>query len=60
VPYTRGPEFSRSADRLYNEVQNLVDYGTREIILLGQNVSSYQNMKISILQRLIEKVAYDC
>ncbi|MDC0425355.1 tRNA (N6-isopentenyl adenosine(37)-C2)-methylthiotransferase MiaB [Pelagibacteraceae bacterium] len=56
VPYTRGPEFSRCPDQIYNEVQGLVDGGTREIILLGQNVSSYKN-KDTNLSRLIEKVA---
>ncbi len=56
VPYTRGPEFSRCPDQIYNEVQGLVDGGTREIILLGQNVSSYKN-KDTNLSRLIEKVS---
>ena len=56
VPYTRGPEFSRCPDQIYNEVQGLVDGGTREIILLGQNVSGYKNKDIN-LSRLIDKVA---
>jgi len=56
VPYTRGPEFSRCPDQIYNEVQSLVDAGTREIILLGQNVSGYKNKDIN-LSRLIDKVA---
>ena len=56
VPYTRGPEFSRCPDQIYNEVQSLVDAGTREIILLGQNVSGYKN-KDTNLSRLIDKVA---
>ena len=56
VPYTRGPEFSRCPDQIYNEVQDLVDGGTREIILLGQNVSGYKN-KDTNLSRLIDKVA---
>ncbi|MDB0036304.1 tRNA (N6-isopentenyl adenosine(37)-C2)-methylthiotransferase MiaB [Pelagibacteraceae bacterium] len=56
VPYTRGPEFSRCPDQIYNEVQGLVDGGTREIILLGQNVSGYKN-KDTNLSRLIDKVA---
>ena len=56
VPYTRGPEFSRCPDQIYNEVQGLIDGGTREIILLGQNVSGYKN-KDTNLSRLIDKVA---
>lgn len=56
VPYTRGPEFSRCSEQIYNEVQGLVDSGTREIILLGQNVSGYKN-KDTNLSMLIDKVA---
>ena len=56
VPYTRGPEFSRSPDQIYNEVLSLVEGGTREIILLGQNVSGYQHENTN-LSKLIDKVA---
>ena len=41
VPYTRGPEFSRSLHELLNECKDLVDNGAREITLLGQNVNAY-------------------
>ena len=41
VPYTRGSEFSRSIDELFNETKNLVNNGSREITLLGQNVNAY-------------------
>lgn len=56
VPYTRGPEFSRSADTIIKEVQNLVDYGTREVVLLGQNVSAYQHEDFN-LAKLIKQIA---
>ena len=56
VPYTRGPEFSRSADTIMNEVNNLVDSGTREIVLLGQNVSAYQHENFN-LAKLIKQIA---
>ncbi len=41
VPYTRGAEYSRSVAEVINEAKRLIQGGTLEINLLGQNVNSY-------------------
>jgi tRNA-2-methylthio-N6-dimethylallyladenosine synthase len=42
VPYTRGPEVSRSLKSVLTEIAQLAPQGVREIHLLGQNVNAYQ------------------
>ena len=42
VPYTRGPEHSRSFDEIINEAKQLIANGVKEITLLGQNVNAYE------------------
>tara|TARA_B100000965_G_scaffold324925_1_gene287058 strand:+ start:791 stop:2122 length:1332 start_codon:yes stop_codon:yes gene_type:complete len=41
VPYTRGPEFSRSFKSIIEEAELLIKNGSREITFLGQNVNAY-------------------
>ena len=56
VPYTRGPEFSRSIKELVQEAKQLVNNGSREITLLGQNVNAY-NFEGQKLSDLIYEIA---
>ena len=58
VPYTRGPEYSRPFNQVVDEAKYLVENGTKEIILLGQNVNAYdnENFRLSDLILEIEKI----
>ena len=58
VPYTRGPEHSRSFYEIINEAKELVAEGTKEIILLGQNVNAYNydKYRLSDLVYALEKI----
>ena len=55
VPYTRGPEYSRSNNEILSEARQLIDGGAKEITLLGQNVNAY-NSKNFLLSDLICKL----
>jgi len=57
VPFTRGPERSRSSASILDEVRKLADSGYSEIQLLGQTVNSYKDpapRRMSFAELLIE------
>ena len=58
VPYTRGPEYSRPFNQILEEAKILTDNGTKEIVLLGQNVNAYNDddLRLSNLILEIEKI----
>ncbi len=58
VPYTRGSEYSRPFQQIIDEAKYLSEKGTKEIVLLGQNVNAYNDGKnrLSNLIMEIEKI----
>ena len=58
VPYTRGPEHSRSISEILLETKQLINNGSQEVILLGQNVNAYKykNNKLSDLLYYLNEI----
>ena len=56
VPFTRGPEYSRSFHKIIIETENLVKNGAKEITLLGQNVNAYSYKENSKEYRLSDLI----
>lgn len=56
VPYTRGREKSRMMSEIVCEIERLVAYGVREVMLLGQNVDSYKDVQGNSFADLIKAV----
>ena len=61
VPYTRGSEYSRTVNGILDEAKKMVENGTHEITLLGQNVNAFHGEgpdgKIWGLGRLLSAMA---
>ena len=60
VPFTRGPEYSRSKKSILNEINSLVSSGVKEVVLLGQNVNAWKDPQSKNnfgLGNLIEEIA---
>ncbi|MDP2944447.1 MAG: tRNA (N6-isopentenyl adenosine(37)-C2)-methylthiotransferase MiaB [bacterium] len=55
VPYARGREVYRGADSILKEVRGLLKNGYKEIILIAQNVNSYQDGETKF-PALLEKI----
>jgi len=52
VPYVRGRETSRPVDQVLSEIEKLIEQGTKNITLLGQNVNSYRYGLVNLLQKI--------
>ncbi|MBO4520212.1 MAG: tRNA (N6-isopentenyl adenosine(37)-C2)-methylthiotransferase MiaB [Alphaproteobacteria bacterium] len=61
VPYTRGAEYSRSLKEIVEEARQLAETGTKDLMLLGQNVNAWHGEGLdgqpSDLSRLVKAVA---
>lgn len=57
VPYTRGPEKSRSLESIKQEIEGLVQKGFKEFSLLGQNVNVYGKDLGTSLSALLQEVS---
>jgi tRNA-2-methylthio-N6-dimethylallyladenosine synthase len=59
VPFVRGREISINCETIVNECSSMVKNGAREIILLGQNVNSYQYKDVNFVSLIKKAVAIE-
>lgn len=57
VPYARGREKSRPVKKILLEIDQAIDKGFEEIVLIGQNVNSYGRDIKTSFSELLDKVA---
>lgn len=55
VPFVRGREKSRPIEEVLQDVRNLVEGGTREVVFLGQNINTYGKGTDYTLAELIDR-----
>ncbi len=55
VPYVRGRATSRPADSIISDIRQLVDNGSREIVITGVNIGRYRHENISF-ESLVENI----
>ena len=59
VPYVRGVEVSLPARDIENSIKKRISEGVREIVLLGQNVNSYNDSGIDFSDLLVRIASID-
>ena len=55
VPYSRGREISRKMEEILIEVDRAIEKGFEEVVLIGQNVNSYQPSFPKLLEMVAKK-----
>lgn len=55
VPYVRGRATSRPADSIISDIRQLVNNGSREIVITGVNIGRYRHENITF-ESLVEKI----
>jgi tRNA-2-methylthio-N6-dimethylallyladenosine synthase len=58
VPYARGREVYRPAEEIIAEVESLVERGYREIILIAQNVNSYESHNVERITHNAKRINF--